>query len=145
MALSKREILVPSAARTVSGTSGIIKLAEERSSGDFWPAVAGVIMLDVTAASGTTPTLDLFIQEILPDGVSVNDWARFAQVTAAGQRVIRAIPTGSGVEGVKQDAAMAAGNPKAGPIPTTLQVKWVIGGTTPSFTFSVQADFYRPV
>lgn len=73
--------------------------------------------LDVTAVSGVAPTLDVVIEDTL-DGTNWNTVATFAQRTAAGREVLNAT------------APMVANN---------LRVRWVVGGTNPSFTFSVKA------
>lgn len=71
--------------------------------------------LDVTAASGTTPNLTAFIEDTL-DGANWNVVGTFTAKTAAGREVINV----------------------AGGFTDTLRVRWVITGTTPSFTFSVK-------
>lgn len=103
------DTLVPSAARTASGNSGTID-------------VSGVdqlrVQLNVTAASGTTPNLTVFVQDSL-DGTNWNDLTpAFAAKTAAGLEVIN-ITT---------------------PFSNLVRVRWAITGTTPSFTFSVVAS-----
>lgn len=72
--------------------------------------------LNVTAASGTTPTLDLTIQDS-PDGVTWYNRQAFTQVTGATTQSQRIEYFGR-----------------------FLRVNAVIGGTTPSFTFSVKAN-----
>ena len=72
--------------------------------------------LDVTAASGTTPSLTVLIEDTL-DGTNWNTIGTFAAATAATREVID-ITT-----------------PYAG----TIRASWTITGTTPSFTFSVRA------
>lgn len=71
--------------------------------------------LDVTAASGTTPNLTAFVETTL-DGTNWDVVGTFAAKTAAGREVITI-------------------NPWQG---RQLRVRWVITGTTPSFTFSVR-------
>jgi hypothetical protein len=73
--------------------------------------------LDVTAVSGTTPTLSVTVEDTL-DGVNFNTIAAFAQKTAAGREVVNI--TGAFSESVR--------------------VRWVVGGTSPSFTFA--CDWY---
>lgn len=100
------ETLVASAARTTSGDDG-------GSAG--WDAAKTIrAQLDVTAASGTSPTLDVVIEDTL-DGTNWNVIGTFAQKTAAGREVIN-ITT---------------------PFSNRARTRWTIGGTAPSFTFSV--------
>lgn len=84
------------------------------------PGYAGtsglIFQLVVTAASGTTPTLDVVIEDTI-DGVNWFNIATFAQVTGAATQVQRY----SGVKGPQ------------------VRARATIGGTTPSFTFSVTA------
>lgn len=113
------ETLVASAARTVSGDSGELSALERTID---QPAAAGRIanriraQLDVTAAAGTSPTLDLVVEDTL-DGTNWNVVGTFTQRTAAGRQVIDI----------------------AGQFAPRLRVRWTIGGTSPSFTFSVTA------
>lgn len=101
--------VVASAARTASGDSGDL---------DGYGAASTLrAQLDVTAAAGTSPTLDVVIEDTL-DGVNWNTVATFTQKTAAGRQVTD-ITT---------------------PFAETLRVRWTVGGTTPSFTFAV--DFH---
>lgn len=98
--------VLPSAARTASGDSGEL------------PHYGGVsqlvVQLDVTAADGVTPTLDVVLQDTV-DGTNYHNIATFPQATAAARSVMR-IET---------------------PFTDRLQVRWVMAGATPSFTFSV--------
>lgn len=100
--------LVASAARTTTGDSGTL-------TGWEFASVLRV-QLDVTAASGTTPTLDVVLADSL-DGANWNTIGTFTQKVTTGRQVID-ITT---------------------PFADTLRVGWVIGGDTPSFTFSVKA------
>ncbi len=100
------ENAVASAARTTTGLSSEI------------PGVGAAqrirAQLNVTAASGTTPTLNALIEDTV-DGTNWNTVGTFAQKVATGREVIN-ITT---------------------PFSDRLRVSWTIGGTTPSFTFAV--------
>ena len=74
-----------------------------------------VVQLNVTAASGSTPTLNVVVQDTV-DGTNWNTIVTFTQAIAAGLQVQRL----------------------ATPFTDQLRVLWTIGGTTPSFTFAVQ-------
>ena len=125
--------LLASAARTASGAgSDVTDTKHER-------ATALLIVLDVTAQSGTTPTLDVVIQAKI--GSNYVNLCRFSQYGAAtGQKLIN----------VKRDVSFATEPaPAADPAVSTgllinnhdwldtLKVKYAIAGTTPSYTFSV--------
>lgn len=101
-----REQPVASAARTTSSNSG--------PQAGYGPATSLRAQLNVTAASGTTPTLDVLIEDTLDD-TTWNTIGTFTQVTAAARQVIN-ITT---------------------PFSDTLRVRWTVAGTTPSFTFAV--------
>lgn len=138
-------VLLNSAVRTADGAGAEITIP---------PGFRSVrIVLDVTAASGTTPTLNVYLQDALifaaaadiiasrPSGTKTwNDFGAFAQMTTTGVRHMGIIP-GSAFEAEAQDAAVAAGSVRAGPIGGRWRVKWDVGGTSPSFTFSVIAEF----
>lgn len=102
------EELVVGAARTVSGDSGAIR---------GWGAAKSIrAQLNVSAASGTTPTLNVTVEDTL-DGTNWNNIGTFAQKVAAGIEVINITTLFS----------------------ETIRLRWVIAGTTPSFTFSINA------
>jgi hypothetical protein len=97
--------IIETTPRTTSGSSNTVQ------------AYGGEIVraqLNVTAASGTTPTLNVLIEDTL-DGINYNTIGTFAQKTAAGREIIN-ITT---------------------PFSETLRVSWTIAGTNPSFTFAV--------
>lgn len=102
---SFQQTIAPSAARTTTGTG----------TGTTTVGRAQVAKLDVTAASGTTPSLTVTIQDS-PDGSAWTTRDTFAAKTTTGTE-IRALPRG---------------------LDTNVRASWTISGTTPSFTFSVQ-------
>lgn len=109
------ETMLASAARTANGDTGVVAFgAGGAPSGNLR------IQLDVTAASGTSPTLNVVVEDTL-DGTNWNTVGTFAQRTAAGREVVN-ITT---------------------PFADRLRVRWTVGGTTPSFTFSVVAYYGR--
>ena len=106
--MARNFVVVASAARTTTGTSATIDAPE---------GLDLVLSANVTAASGTTPTLDLSVEWSSDGGTTwyVADPAdTITQFTAAGARVKRFTVKGS-----------------------EYRIRWTIGGTTPSFTFAV--------
>lgn len=100
--------LLPSAEKTASGTGEIYEM------GDMTTLR---LKLDVTAASGTTPTLDVIV-ETSPDGAT--EWqtvATFAQKT-----------------GVSYERNVFPGCDRF------VRAKYTIGGTNPDFTFSLLGE-----
>jgi hypothetical protein len=80
-----------------------------------------VMLVDVTAASGTSPSLTFSLKAVLPDGSTVAIGSATA-ITAVGKQ--RAVFTNV--------------------IEPNVQVDWAISGTTPSFTVSVDLYFTSP-
>lgn len=110
------------------------------------------VMLVVTAASGTSPTLNVYVQEVIasagstdallsrPSGTKkYSDVISFTQAAATGTWVASIGTPGGNVVGAIKDAALTAGNVANGPIGSNWRVKYVIGGTNPSFSFHVVA------
>lgn len=96
---------VASAARTTSSNSGIIV-------SKVGAVLSGLV--NVSAASGTTPTLDLVLQESYDNGVTFQDIWHCERITGVTTAFIPAIPLGG-----------------------RRRWLWTIAGTTPSFTFSI--------
>ena len=97
---------VASAARTSSANGTTVT--------DYGPVTRIRAQLECTAASGTTPTLDVVIEDTI-DGTNFNTIGTFAELGAAGREAIE-IP---------------------GPFSDKVRARWTITGTTPSFTFAV--------
>ena len=74
-----------------------------------------VVLLDVSAADGTAPTLDVIIQDTV-DGTNYRTIGTFAQKVATGQETI----------GITI------------PFTNTIRARYTIAGTDPSFTFAVK-------
>lgn len=94
------------------------------------------LYLKVTAASGTSPTFDLFLQKLLPDAATWQDIAHFAQATGTGNQVMHMVTGGNKVE-AQQTNSLAAATINAVPFGSTWRLSALIAGTSPSFTFSV--------
>lgn len=98
-------------------------------------AAGALVWINVSAVTGTTPTLTVRLQWSPDGGTTWVDLdttnAQTASITATGTFVLRVYP------GITT-AANAALN---SPLPRTWRLAWTIGGTTPSFTFSAQAAY----
>lgn len=113
-------------------------------------ATAVILKLVSGAGTGTSPTLDVYIQQKLgtpgatqlaqeqPSGTATyDDYAAFTQVTTgASTQVLRIV--GGGGQGTTQptaasDAALTAGTVRNGPIGRIWRAKAKVGGTNPSF------------
>lgn len=100
-----------SAARTVSGTSSDLPI---------YNGARLAVFLDVTAVSGTTPTLDVVVTAKDPASGKYFAIGTFAQKT-----------------GVASEAIFIGGGADTKFPTRTWRIEFTIGGTTPSFTFSV--------
>lgn len=103
-----QEFVVPSAARTTSANSGPLNGWSRGDSG-------AQSRLTITAASGTTPSLTVTIEDS-PDGTVWTTRDTYPAQTGAAT-VTRSLPVG---------------------MAPFQRVSWAVTGTTPSFTFSVQ-------
>jgi hypothetical protein len=102
--------VVPSAARTVAGNGGTIPV-------DFSDETELLLHIKVAAVSGTSPTMTVSVAESLDGGTTWVNVSSATAVTAAGT-TRHTVPITAVI----------------GPM---LRIGWTIGGTTPSFTFSV--------
>ena len=105
--------VVASAARTTSSNS------------ETWAGFGGSstlrAQLNVTASSGTVPTLDAVVEDTL-DGTTWNTVGTFAQKVTTGREVVNVTI----------------------PFANRIRVRWTVGGTTPSFTFAVDVVSQGP-
>lgn len=152
---TREVVLLPSTTATTNSTGNDINMIQA------WQAA--IINLNITAASGTSPTLDVKVQNklgqaaaadtsgIAPTGTAFyDDLLGYTQQTTTGTRIIRVV-TGplvgsanatvvTSADYANLDGTITAGNVRVGPLGGTWRVKFVIGGTSPSFTFSVVAQ-----
>jgi hypothetical protein len=101
------------------------------------------LVIQVTAASGTTPTLDAALQDSPDQGTTwIYTGNKFAQMIAVDMRQISL----SRLRQASQAAAEFSGNVPAiaaaaaaasGPIARQARINFQTGGTTPSFTVNV--------
>lgn len=111
------QTLLASAARTVTGAGSAVCGFER------YEKFAAELV--VSAASGTTPTLDVTLQHSIDGGTTWFTVVAFTQKTTTGSE----LKTQAEVEG---SSAVEYGD--------CWRVSYVIGGTTPSFTFYVKVD-----
>lgn len=98
--------------------------------------IGALFILDITAASGTTPTLDVklqFVDDISGKFVDVPG-AAFAQKTGTGTDSLVVFP---GVTAAANRAVSYA-------LGKTCRFVYTIGGTTPSFTFTLTSQTMGP-
>lgn len=123
---------VASAARTATGNSGVIDFPDDLE--------GALIIADSAAGTGTTPTMDLSIEITTDDGTTWYEVYRFAQVTTAvlRQQLIVNFRKFAEAGAIRTVVQAGTGALSANcPISKKIRFKWTIGGTNPSFTFSV--------
>lgn len=106
-------------------------------------------VLNVTAASGTTETLDCALQVSPDQGTTWFDWFRFAQVTtsAVTRRLIVQPMQGRGEAGSEAAITAAASGAISNNVPfpgalfsggkPTIRFVYTLGGTSPSYTLGI--------
>src|ERR1700690_3315090 len=155
-------ILLNSQTLSVSGTTGAIGIPDGYDT--------CILYFNVGSPTGTTETLDMYIQQgfkAAPAATDVigtdqtattytiwDDYAHFAQVTtSAGTQVLRIIQgtgnattaTGTSSFTAGQDAALAVSTVKAGPLGSTWRLKWVITGTLPVYPTTWMIGQFLPM
>lgn len=110
---SRADAAVASAARTATGTGTAF---------DTEGATSIIGSLNVTAAAGTSPTLDLTLETTADGGTTWYTAASFPQQTGTTATPVARV---------------------CGPVGSKCRWKWTIGGTSPSFTFTVTTSAPR--
>lgn len=151
---SQDVILLPQTTAVSSSTGSVLNIPEGY--------ISCILCVQCTAASGTSPTLNVFVQDqlfpaaaadtVLAKGtgtVIFDDFYAATQITGTATKVVRF--SGSSLVGTANaasittcdyaisDAALTAGSIRPGPLGNLWRVKYTIGGTSPSFTFNVFA------
>lgn len=107
---------------TLSRT-GIVASGNSTGAGGYSIGASIRAQLNVTAAAGTTPTLDVTVEDSVDAGANWTTIGTFTQKTATAREVINI----------------------TSPFGDMLRVRWVVGGTTPSFNFTVIWFIQAPV
>lgn len=151
---SQDVVLLPMAAYTASGTAGPFNIPNG--------FIGAIICIQCTPVSGTSPTLNVFLQDqIFPSATTdvapakgtgtaiFDDFYAATQITSAATKICRftstnMAPTANAAsittcDYAISDAALTAGSIRPGPIGNIWRVKYTIAGTSPSFTFNVTA------
>ncbi|PRH79398.1 hypothetical protein C6N75_09960 [Streptomyces solincola] len=115
-----QQVTLKAGGAQTSSTTG-----EAVNTGEGAVAVVDVV---VTAASGTTPTMTVVVE-------GSNDGTAWVELGTIGAGGYRAGSSGS----APANFTAAATSSGAFPAPEFIRTRSVIGGTTPSFTYSVSA------
>lgn len=145
---TREVVLLPLTTITTSGAGSVINVPM---------GYAGLIAHVVaTTVSGTLPTLNFYIQNQVTDPAATDlvnssptGAARFQDLIAFNTITTNSsafafknqgdIYSATAGATLQQDATLTAGNVNVGPIGGNWRVKWVVGGTTPSFAATVSA------
>lgn len=124
--------LVASNAISATGSTSAITL----------PLLDGyAFILNVTAAGGTTETMDMALQVTPDNGTTWFDWARFAQVTTAAilQRIIIQPLQGRGEAGSATTITQAGTGAISAnaPLSSKIRFTYTLSGTLPTYTFAI--------
>lgn len=101
------------------------------------------LFLVVTATSGTLPTLDLYVQKLCADGATFTDLVHFGQYTTVNVNACASLISQTANPYTATNATLANNTVKTDHIGNTWQIKYVVGGTTPVFTFQLWGNFYE--
>ena len=119
-------VVTPSATRTTSFNSELFRYSD-------YSVDSCIIYVDVTAVSGTTPTLTAQLQSLDP---ASGKWVNLSGVVTATINSISTVTLQVG-----QWIPTVANSTINSILPNTLRIAYTIGGTTPSFTFSTGVTF----
>lgn len=100
------------------------------------------IEVNVTAASGTSPTLDIKLQTLLPDNTTWMDVAAFNQITGISKNVLDFVSAGSTVNAVTTDT-LTAGTILSVLLGRRIRLRGIVAGTNPSFTVTISIIFWE--
>ena len=142
---TRQIVLLASSTQTTSGTGNDIVLPQGFTS--------AIVSLNVNTVSGTSPTMNVYIQNkvaqalstdltgALPTGTAIyDDLISFTQMTTSSSTQICRIVGGGNAVGAQHNKSLGAASVASGPIGGTWNVAWTHGGTSPSFNFNVVAE-----
>lgn len=119
--MSLQSILYPSATNTSAGNTGTAQTLPANTRG-------AVFNINVSAASGTNPTLAVSLQWLDPASNTYVTLATASNIIATGNTQLVVYP--------------GVSSPLYGVLPSGYRLSWAIGGTNaPSFTFSIGANY----
>jgi hypothetical protein len=95
-----------------------------------------ILFINATLVSGTSPTLDVYLQTLLPDNTTWCDIAALTQMAATAKRVLSFV-AGGNADFVQTDGTLAAATIKACPLGRQIRVKYKPGGTNPVWTLAI--------
>jgi hypothetical protein len=104
-----------------------------------------ILTVEVSAVTGTTPTLDLYIEE---RNAGTGNWTqidKFKQLTTTTSSPVRRVLNASAVPAsYPASGDGSAGDATTSPFGECLRLRWVVGGSSPNFTFTCSATLISP-
>jgi hypothetical protein len=91
-----------------------------------------VVTWQTVAGTGTTPTLNLYIQ-VSDNGSTWQDRIAFNQATTAALQQEASITSSGMLPVTYTDGTLASGSVRDGTFPGRMRVKYVVAGTSPVF------------
>ena len=131
-----RVAIIPTAAYTVASTPVISSTLK----GSDWFDTFN-LLLTVTTLSGSSNTVDLYIQGLAADGTTWYDVGKMTQKTAAGTYFYSYRPAGVW-EFTVTDASASEGQTNTINMPSQMRIKVALGGTS-TITFQVDMEFFK--
>lgn len=125
-------VLLASAARTTSSNSDPWQV-------DYYNAAE--ILLDVTALTGTSSTLDVYIQRLRPDDTTWDAIAQFTQITTSTSAQELDFVTGGNL--LHSTTSIAAGTIRTVNFGSNWRILWEVGGSQTTATFAVYGNFRK--
>jgi hypothetical protein len=142
---TREVVLLGLATITTSGTGVDINVPQDYA--------GAIITLDVLTVSGTTPTLNVFVQNkmtlpaaadtagIMPTGSGYyDDLLAFGTATTSTTRFVARLVSGGNTVSAAHNGTLTAASVATGPLGGMWNVKYTAGGTNPSFAFQVVAQ-----
>lgn len=139
-------LLLPSSTLTASGTgtnngSGAVVSTGQINCVDDY-SIADVY-LTVGTVTGTSPTLNMYLQKLSPDNATWQDIASCTQVTSSTQKQSFTVISANQVPFTPKDATLTQTTMQLAAMGGIWRLKWVIAGTNPSFgSVAVWANFF---
>lgn len=90
------------------------------------------LYLKCGTVTGTSPTLNVYIQTLMPDNATWTDLVSFTQITSSNASITASVISAEIAPYATTDATLAAGV-KATHMGAKWRVKLVVGGTNPAF------------
>ncbi len=101
---------------------------------------AMILHIDLSAIGGTSPTFDVYLQQLSADGSTYYDMAHFPQIVANGQYYLGLV-SGGNLLFSGAAASLAANTIRTVPFGGTQKISIVKGGTNPTAVIKVHAEY----